>query len=347
MTNNDGASHHPSASMKDSVTYVAFSMGWKIVRRLPERRAYRLFERFADRLWARRGGGVLQLERNLKRVVPEATDQQLREMSKESMRRYFRYWCDAFRMPDWSPERIVDTVEVVDEHHLRDAYEQGHGVVVALAHSGNYDQLGAWAVLTLGPLTSVAERLKPEKLFEKFLEYRRSIGLRIYPLGEPGLMDTLVHKDLREEHHIVALVSDRDLTAHGVPVMFFGELTRMPAGPASLALRSGAPLHAAVLWYDGPKSMAKIYPPIPVPESAPTGDGVRDKPGYKEAVASMTQAYANYLEEGIREHPMDWHMMQKLWLSDLDQVRLAASDAKAAAQTAADAAAVAVAEGRA
>lgn len=318
-------------SAKDSFNYEAFNFGWNVVRKLPERRAYRLAEILSDRFWARRGGGVQQLEKNLKRVVPDASEAQLRALSKQSMRNYARYWCDAFRMPDWSQERILDTVVCVGEENITDNMAKGKGLIAATAHMGNYDLLGAWGALTHGQVASVAERLEPEKLFKKFLKYRRVLGMRIYALGEPGVMDKLAH-DLLEDQVVVALLSDRDLTAHGIEVTFFGEKTRMPAGPANLALRTGSPLVAATLWYDGPKAFVKMYPQIPVPQGAPTGDDARNQPGYDQAVSAMTQAIANDLEHGIREHPADWHMMQKLWLSDLDPARLAAADAKAADQ---------------
>ncbi|MGB3675852.1 MAG: hypothetical protein WA988_15575, partial [Candidatus Nanopelagicales bacterium] len=121
-------------------------------------------------------------------------------------------------------------------------------------------------------------------------------------------------------------VSDRDLTAHGIEVDFFGEKTRMPAGAASLALRTGAPILPLTLWYEGPNACAEIHPPVTVPTGAPVGDDARNQPGYADAVSNMTQQVADAFAKGIAEHPTDWHMMQKLWLADLDQEKLAASD---------------------
>jgi phosphatidylinositol dimannoside acyltransferase len=311
---------------KDDASYYAYSAGWSAVRRLPEKSAYRGFDVIADRLWKRRGSGVLQLEKNLGRVVPDASDTDLRDMSRESMRKYFRYWCDAFRMPDWSNERIVDTFECVGEFRLEEGLAQGKGVIVALAHMGNWDHAGAWATLAHAPLTAVAERLEPERLFDRFLDYRQSLGMQIYPTGYPNVIDTLA-EELRVDKRIVALVSDRDLTARGIDVTFFDVETRMPAGPANLALRTGAPLFPATLWYDGPKAFAHIHPQVVVPADAPSGDNAKNEVGYESAVVNMTQQIANAFEGGIAERPTDWHMMQKLWLPDLDASRLAAADA--------------------
>lgn len=107
---------------------------------------------------------------------------------------------------------------------------------------------------------------------------------------------------------LVCLVADRDLTATGVEVDFFGERARMPSGPALLAQRTGAPLLSATLWYDGPVMRGRVHPPVDVPES-----GTR-----AERTASMTQALADVFAAGIAEHPQDWHMLQRLWLADLE-----------------------------
>ncbi len=315
-------------NIKDDASYLAFATGWGAVRKLPEKSAYRSFDVISDRLWSRRKGGVVQLEKNLSRVEPGATPEQLRTMSRESMRKYFRYWCDAFRMPDWDKTRIVDTFECVDEYRLVDGLAQDKGVIVALAHMGNWDHAGAWATLTHAPLTAVAEKLEPERLFEKFLAYRESLGMQIYPTGTPNVIDTLA-RELREDKRIVALVSDRDLTARGIEVNFFDVATRMPAGPANLALRTGAPLFPATLWYEGPRAFAQIHPQVVVPATAPSGDDAKDRPGYDAAVTAMTQQIADAFANGIADRPTDWHMLQKLWLPDLDPDRLAASDAAA------------------
>jgi lauroyl/myristoyl acyltransferase len=311
---------------KDEVSYLAFAAGWGAVRKMPERSAYRSFDVIADRVWGRRRGGVIQLEKNLARVEPDASYPQLRQMSRESMRKYFRYWCDAFRLPDWDSERIVDTFECTGEYRLEEGLAQNKGVIIALAHMGNWDHAGAWATLTHAPLTAVAEKLEPERLFKKFLSYRESLGMQIYPTGTPNVIDTLA-RELQEDKRIVALVSDRDLTARGIEVTFFDVATRMPAGPANLALRTGAPLFPATLWYEGPTAFAHIHPQVVVPTNAPSGDNAKNERGHDAAVASMTQQIADSFANGIADRPTDWHMMQKLWLPDLDQSRLAASDA--------------------
>lgn len=306
-------------SVTDGATYRAYAVGWAVVRRLPEPLAYRLFDQLADLVWRRRPGSVVQLERNLRRARPDAEPAQLRALSRAGMRSYLRYWCDAFRLPDWSPERVVATVRVENEHHLRDALGRGRGVVAALTHMGNWDHAGAWASHTGAPVATVAERLEPERLYARFLSYREALGMEILPLtgGDGDLVATLAAR-LRAAF-LVPLLADRDLGASGIPVQLLGESTRMPPGPAMLALRTGAALHPVSIWYepvDGQhrqhrhqrfRLVIRFHDEI----SAPATGRTRDK------VIAMTQQVADVFGAAIRAHPEAWHMLQPLWLADL------------------------------
>lgn len=299
------------SSLKDEATYRLYAFGWGVVKRLPERTAYRLFERVADRVWAKRGKSVTQLERNLTRVLgAKATPERVREVSKQAMRNYLRYWCDTFRLETWSPERVEATFPLDGIEHLDKAIAAGGGVVVALPHMGNWDHAGAWAAGHYGSFTTVAERLKPERLFERFLAYRESIGMEVLPLtGGQNTFLGLVRRLKRGG--LVCLVAERDLTDRGVPVQFFGETTKLPIGPAALALSTGAPLLPVTLWYEPGYQQARVHPAIEAP-----AEGTRE-----QKIAAMCQSLADVFAQGIAEHPADWHMLQKLWLADLDPAK--------------------------
>jgi KDO2-lipid IV(A) lauroyltransferase len=299
------------SALTDRLVAGGYEAGWSAVRHMPERAAYAMFRGIADEQWLRRGKSVRRLESNLRRVLgPDISERELREVSRAGVRSYLRYYCDAFRLPGWSNERIVSRFRA-DDQHLTDALALGNGVVATLPHMGNWDHAGAWANLAHQQVTSVAERLKPEEVYEKFLDYRRAIGIEILPLtgGEVPVFEALA--DRLRGGGLVALLGDRDLTSRGVEVEFFGATTKLPAGPAALALQTGATLVPASLWYDGPYAHVRIYPPVPVPE---TGSQL-------EKVAAMTQQVARCFEDGVRAHPEDWHMMQRLWLDDLDPAR--------------------------
>ncbi|MFI5099469.1 MAG: phosphatidylinositol mannoside acyltransferase [Actinomycetes bacterium] len=285
---------------------LAFAAGWSAVRRMPAPMAGATFRGLADQAWLRHGKSVQQLEKNLRRVVPDASTRELRELSRESMRSYLRYWCEAFRLPDLTHEQILATHICVGEENIVQGLQSGRGAIMTLAHSGNWDHAGAWLALSHGRFTTVAERLRPESLYERFLSYRRSLGMEVLPLtGEGGPFRTLLER--ARAGGMICLLGDRDLTEHGVQVTFFGEVTKMPAGPAALAIASGAPLLPATLWFGDRRSWTRIHEEIPVP---PTGTRA-------EKVAVMTQACADVFQQGISEHPEDWHMLQRLWLADL------------------------------
>jgi KDO2-lipid IV(A) lauroyltransferase len=295
---------------QERVTDTLYGLGWAGVKKLPEPVARRLGKAIADAVWKRRGKGVLRLEANLARVVPDATPQKLAELSKAGMRSYLRYWMESFRLPAWSRERIREGFTPKDVHYLTEGLDAGKGVVLALPHMGNYDLAGAWVTTKLEtPFTTVAERLKPETLYDRFVAYRQGLGMEVLPHTGGSAFGTLARR-LRAGG-LVCLVADRDLSASGVEVKFFGETTRMPAGPAMLAQQTGALLLPVTLWYDSSSIMrGRVHPPVDVPET-----GTR-----AEKTSVMTQALADAFATGIADHPEDWHMLQRLWLADLEHV---------------------------
>ncbi|MCX4510221.1 phosphatidylinositol mannoside acyltransferase [Streptomyces sp. NBC_01619] len=294
--------------MKDRLTDALYGLGWGTVKKLPEPVAAALGRSIADTVWKRRGKGVLRLESNLARVVPDASADRLAELSKAGMRSYMRYWMESFRLPTWDEERARRSFELEGMHRITDCLAEGRGAVLALPHLANWDLAGVWLTRAQGiPFTTVAERLKPETLFDRFVAYRESLGMEVLPHTGGSAFGTLARR-LRDGG-VVCLVADRDLSASGVEVKFFGETARMPAGPALLAQQTGALLMPATLWYDGSSTMkGRIHPPIDVPET-----GTRE-----EKTSVMTQALADAFATGIADHPEDWHMLQRLWLADLE-----------------------------
>ncbi|WP_250401253.1 phosphatidylinositol mannoside acyltransferase [Streptomyces cellostaticus] len=298
-------------STADRLTDALYGLGWSTVKRLPEPVAVRLGRTVADLAWKRRGKGVQRLEANYARVVPDAGPDRLAELSRAGMRSYLRYWMESFRLPAWSPERVRAGFEAKDLHHLTDGLASGRGVILALPHLANWDLAGAWVTTELRtPFTTVAERLKPETLYDRFVAYREGLGMEVLPHSGGSAFGTLARR-LREGG-LVCLVADRDLSASGTEVDFFGARARMPAGPALLAQQTGALLLPVTLRYDdSPVMKGRVHPPIEVPET-----GTR-----AERTSAMTQSLADAFAAGIAEHPEDWHMLQRLWLADLDPTK--------------------------
>lgn len=279
---------------------LGYAAGWRLVRGLPEPVARGAFDLGAD-LAAHRGGpGVRRLRANYARVRPDLDDHALDELTRAGVRSYARYWREAFRLPAMNPTTLADQVDddVVGREHLDAALARGRGAVVALTHSGNWDVVGSWAVQRYGGFVTVAERLRPESLYQRFVAYRESLGFEILPMtgGEAPVRGLL--RALRGGR-IVCLVADRDLSHHGVGVDFFGHRAAMPPGPASLAAATGAPLLPLGCWFTERGWGFRIHPPITV--------------GSRADVGAATQAMADAFADEIAEHPQDWHMLQRIW----------------------------------
>jgi KDO2-lipid IV(A) lauroyltransferase len=212
-----------------------------------------------------------------------------------------RYWCDTFRFPSWSKERLISTTICDNENFLRDPIAEKRGCIVALPHAGNWDHAGAYFCATGIPLTTVAEHLKPEKLFRKFLEYRTAIGMEVLDLNSRSI--AVLSQRLRAGK-LIALVADRDLSKNGIPVNFFGKGAQMPAGPALLAIQTGADLITAFVKYEDVGIRIIFEEAIAVPESGTV----------PEKAAAMTQVMADRFAKHLAVNTADWHMMQRIWL---------------------------------
>ncbi len=310
--------------MKARLVGAAYALGWSAICRLPESWAAAAFRFVADIAWRRQGPAIRVLEGNLRRVLgPAATGKELRAASRASMRSYARYWLEIFRLPVMPAERLVGgMVETGQVDVLLANLAGGRGVVVPLPHMGNWDQAGAWVIgRGAGSFTTVMEHLEPESVYQRFLAFRENLGMEVLPAsGGPSPFGVLAQR-LRAGK-LVALPCDRDVTGGGIEVDFFGEKALMMGGPAALAVQTGAALMPATPWYEGDHWGVRIYEEIPVPE---VGDRWHK-------AAAMTQEIARVFEQGIREHPADWHMLQRVFVADLDPQRLVSARAKVAAR---------------
>jgi phosphatidylinositol dimannoside acyltransferase len=281
----------------------AFGLAWAVTRHFPEPVAERLLQGAADRVWKHGGSGVRQLEANLGRAVPGVSAPALRDLSHRAMRSYFRYWHEAFRLPSWSHRRIVDMVVTTNEAALREVHAQGRGAIVALPHMANWDLAGAWACLTGLPVSTVAERLRPESLYNRFVAYRAELGIEVEPLSGSGNPLTAMRNAL-ERGRVVCLLADRSIGRGGVDVALLDETARLPGGVAALARMCKVPVVVATSSYRGPLMSLQISDPIePV-----TGAG---------GVTATTQRIADEFSAAIRRTPQDWHMLQRIFVADL------------------------------
>lgn len=304
---------------QDALLVAGYRVGWRVVRRLPERAAYGLFDRVADRLVRRGGPSVGRLRDNYAVVRPELGEADLDELVRAGVRSYLRYWCEAFRLPDLGPDQLQRAVRVVGDGPVRAGLAEGRAVVCFLGHLGNWDVAGAWATGHLGPVVTVAERLRPEQVFEEFLAFRERLGMRIIPLTGAGEVFPQLGEAAREAV-VIPLLADRDLTRGGIEVDFAGDRSRVAIGPAALAFDTGSDLHPVSIHYerapDGPggwRSVITFHPRVERPDGEPR----------HRAIGSMTAACAATLGEAVRTHTEDWHMMQRVFVRHLDPERVA------------------------
>ncbi len=243
--------------------------------------------------------------RHQRRVRPELEGRALDRAVDAVFESYARYYVESFRLPSLSPAELDAGFSFEGYDHVVRAREAGQGVIVALPHLGGWEWAAFWLTqIEHVPVTAVVEAIEPPELFEWFVDFRRSLGMTVVPLGPRAGAESL--RALREGD-VLCLLCDRDIAGGGVPVEFFGETTTLPAGPATLALRTGAPVVPTAIYFDGDGHRAVVEPPLDIGRS---GDGLRAD------VARVTQQIAHALERLISAAPEQWHLLQPNWPSD-------------------------------
>lgn len=297
MTTDDGI------SLGDRLADWGYAAGWKAVRELPEPVARRAFDLGAD-LAARRQTPDSQLRKNLSRVLGVSPAAVPEWLIRDSLRSYARYWREAFRLPTMDHRAILESMDELIRHRERldEALGRGKGMILALPHQANWDLAGLWLTQRYGQFATVAERLKPESLYERFVAYRESLGFEVLPLTGGEVAPFVRMTEVLEGNGLICLMGERDLRRTGVEVDFFGEKTRMPAGAVKLAQETGATLMAVDLHYVGDSLL--MDPSAPLDVSGTVAEGV--------------QALADHFQDTIARHPADWHMLQPQWIADLD-----------------------------
>jgi KDO2-lipid IV(A) lauroyltransferase len=245
------------------------------------------------------------LERHLRRVNPRLQGPALRVAVGQAFDSYARYYTESFRLPTLGARTIDRGLRLEHFDRVLASRAAGKGTILALPHLGGWEWAGRWMADHGFPITVVVETLDPPELFEWFAELREDLGMRIIPTG-PKAGATVI-KALRD-NDVVCLLCDRDLERNGVSVEFFGERTTLPAGPATLALRTGATIIPVGVYFTDEYNghLAVCRPPVPCDRRG----------GLRDDVARITQSLARELEFLIRRAPEQWHLFQPNWPSD-------------------------------
>lgn len=285
---------------------VAYRMFWAAQRAavgLPERIGVQMFETVAKIALRMMPKVRAVVAANQAQVLGrDPGDPAVAAATREAFVRYGRYWYEGFHIVALSPAEVLRRFRCEGKFHMDDAIANGTGVILALPHMGNWDVAGKWVHCLGLPIVSVAERLQPERLFRLFERHRRALGLEILPLDTGSGTGRALAQALKDDK-VVALVADRDLVGSGVEVEMFGKIRRMPAGPAALALRTGAPLVPCAVYSEPGGWLCVMREPI---HMRPTGDRRAD-------VTAITQALAKEFEALISVEPADWHVFQPGW----------------------------------
>ena len=293
-------------NLRGRISALGFWLGWNLLWLFPQRFVAWAFNLASDYCWRKRIKGVRQLEVNLARALSlPKEDPQIRLLSKKAMRAYMRYYYETFLVTRWSKNEINLKVRAENIEPVKAALKSG-GVILTLPHSGNWDLAGAWAALNLGTVATVAERLKPELIFKKFLEMRTRLGMNILPLtGEAGIYEFL--RSQVNAGNVVPLLGDRDVARNGMGNLFFGARASLPVGAAVLALDTGRPLFTCSTWYDGEQLVITFDEPVNLPSELATG---RERLRQAQMISAEI---AQRFEKHITSHPQDWHMLQPVW----------------------------------
>ena len=300
---------------KNYLTDFAYWAGWNILSLLPEFIVRFLFDAAAKYVWQKKIKGIRQLELNLSRATGLAIDSpQIRELSLVNLKNYLRYYREVFLLPRWSITKINKKVIVRNVAQVDAALKKG-GIVIALPHMGNWDLAGAWAANYFGQLCTVAERLRPEGVYQKFLKVRRKLGLTLISLEGDGNPYEFLKSNLLKGAP-VALLADRDVSGTGMSNTFFGVPTKTPIGPALLAVESDLPLFTCATWYEGDKLIIEFDSQVELPFEENFSTQVPSTRASVKKAQEMSAIILQRFEKYIAAQPQSWHQLQPIW-SDL------------------------------
>lgn len=286
--------------LSDHYVVLGFRICWATFGFLPTKIRHALAKVVANLTYSRNGLGVQRLTFNIARVkgLP-ATEPIVKNISKRAMQSYMRYWVDMFAMTRETDERILRKVDVLNDAEFKAVFSQNRGAVLAVTHSGNWDLAGAYIAITYGGISTVAERLRPVELFDEFTKHRMSRNIEILP-HRGGDVPPSVALDARlKAGRLVGLVSDRDMSHHGIEVPFFNHIAKMPIGAAKLAIENSVPLIPAAVYERDGRTTIEFYPQIDLSSKDPN---------------EVTKTLAKTFEQIVGSHPENWHMLQKIWI---------------------------------
>ena len=297
--------------------YYAFRAAEAMVRVVPHRLAYRIGDVAADTVMRTQPQRFEGLRSNLRHVLPEADERAIQRTARRNVRNLVRAWIDVLEMPH-KPGLMVSRLDIIDYHHLQGALDRGRGVIVVSLHLGSWEHGIAAYNKGHGSMALLAEAFDPPELFERIARARNALGVKVIPIdlagmrsGDPRTARMLGASALRDVYKVlrdngcVAIAMDRDIAGNGEPMEFFGAPAPIPVGVVELGIRTGAALVPVMLYRNGHRVDATVYPEITYDAAAPREAEVR---------RAATEALRLF-EQIIRDHPDQWHVLDPIWPS--------------------------------
>lgn len=291
--------------MKGFLAVTSYRLLSFIARLLPQRSGNSVFRFFGKIVGRLNKDRRKMVEKHLRRT--KSTELEVQEMEKsidEVFSSYATYWFQSFRLPGMTSEQILKDFDYEGEPYLAEALDAEVGPIMAMPHLGGWEWSAFWVTKVRGiTLNAVVEPLEPPEVFEWFKKFRSSLGMKVIPLGASAGSEVI---NALKSKEMVVLLCDRHVGGGGVEVEFFGEKTLLPAGPATLALRTGAPLCPAAVYIQGNGVYGVLRPLLKVERQGRLRDDVQ----------RITQELAYEFENLIRKAPEQWHLLQPNWPSD-------------------------------
>lgn len=284
----------------DRLLVFGFKACWKTFGFLPTGIRRGIANLVANLVFIKQGAGVRRLIFNVARVISSNPDSaQAKQIARKAMHSYMNYWVDMFAMTRKTDSDVLNAVLVRNDAEFNEIFSKKRGAVLAVTHSGNWDLAGAYIAIRCGGISTVAERLRPVELFDEFTKHRLQRNIEILPHRGGNVPPSVALDERLKSGKLVGLVSDRDMSHHGIEVDFFNHVAKMPIGAAKLAIANSVPLIPAAIFGSDGKTVIEFYPQVDTSSGDPR---------------VVTQKLAKVFELMISRHPENWHMLQKIWL---------------------------------
>ncbi len=298
-------------------TLAALRLGSLLARALPLSALIRLGQLLGAAIGPRLlPAKAAQLQRHISRVEAAAGLEPLAaRRAVEGFGSYGRYWVESLRIPHLDRRNIDRGFSVFGFAKLEHVRAAGYGPILVLPHLGGWEWAAAWLGKVNGlAVTAVVERLEPEEVFDWFASLRSAYGINVVPVGPKAMVELSAAVKRRD---VVCLLADRDIGGRGIPVDFFGETTTLPAGPALLSRRTGAPLLPTAVYFRGRQRVGLVGDPIwPDQFSAASGNRAPAGTGGRGINQRIMQEVADRLAELVTRAPEQWHLLEPNWPSD-------------------------------